>query len=101
MTPTNREGEEEYDYYANIVKEFEEQGIKHSATVLGKARRILNLAKTPMELPIAVTVAGFSDIAFVGFGGEPFSRYAANMRAAAPNTFEPISTASSRSMSSD
>ena len=36
-------------------------------------------------LPVAVQ--GFSDIAFVGFGGEPFTEYGEQMRAAAPGSF--------------
>ncbi|MBQ7624541.1 MAG: hypothetical protein IJS65_04625, partial [Clostridia bacterium] len=86
MTPSNRSDADKRDYYAKIVREYAE-GVKHSATVLGKARRVLNLDRTPMELKIPVTVQGFSNIAFVGFGGEPFTQYATNMTAAAPGTF--------------
>ena len=34
-----------------------------------------------------VSAKGFSDIAFVGFGGEPFTAYADHMRAVAPGSF--------------
>ena len=87
MTPSNRSDADMRDYYEKVVRENAEGIKKYSATVLGKARRILNLDRTPLELQIPVTVQGFSDIVFVGFGGEPFTKYATNMRAAAPESF--------------
>ena len=86
-TPSNREGAEKKDYYAKIMDEYNSGLKKYSATVLGKARRVLNLDLTPIKIVIPVTVQGFSDVVFVGFGGEPFSDYAAKMREAAPESF--------------
>ena len=46
----------------------------------GNARRITRVRDMADTFYIPVSVQGFSDIAFVGFGGEPFSEYASEMR---------------------
>ncbi len=86
-TPTNRTGEEKYDEAAAIIKDHDENGGQYTIEQLGAAKRILSLKDTPMTIDVPVTVQGFSDIAFVGFGGEPFIEYAEAMRAAAPESF--------------
>ena len=86
-TPTNRTGEDKLDEALALMKDHDENGGKYTIEQLGNARRIINLSKTPLTLDIPVAVQGFSDIAFVGFGGEPFTEYGEQMRAAAPGSF--------------
>ena len=86
-TPSNRTGEDKLDYYLGILKDYEENGTEYPLSQLGTAGRLRWLDILPKELTVPVTVMGYSDVAFVGFGGEPFTEYATRMRAAAPDTF--------------
>ena len=60
---------------------------KPNATVLGEARRIKNIRQETVYQKIPVTVMAAGDVAFVGYGGEPFTAYATESRAAAPEMF--------------
>ena len=74
---TNTAGAEYYDEAVQYVKDFEAgtpQKTAHIADV-ATAYRLLDLKKAPIYQPVAVTVAGISDILFVGLGGEPFTAY--------------------------
>ena len=57
---------------------------KPDATIMGEARRIKNLPYETICQKIPVTVMAVGDVAFVGYGGEPFTEYATRSRAAAP-----------------
>ncbi|MBR4955640.1 MAG: hypothetical protein IKY46_06995 [Clostridia bacterium] len=56
---------------------------KPDATIMGEARRIKNLPYETICQKIPVTVMAVGDVAFVGYGGEPFTEYATRSRAAA------------------
>ncbi|MBQ2866260.1 MAG: hypothetical protein IJE90_07090 [Clostridia bacterium] len=57
---------------------------KPNATIMGEARRIKNIPYETICQKIPVTVMAVGDIAFVGYGGEPFTDYATRSRAFAP-----------------
>ena len=57
---------------------------KPGATIMGEARRIKNLPYETICQKIPVTVMAVGDVAFVGYGGEPFTEYATCSRAMAP-----------------
>ena len=60
---------------------------KPNATTMGEVRRIKNIRQETICQKIPVTVMAVGDIAFVGYGGEPFTEYATNSRAFAPEMF--------------
>ena len=60
---------------------------KPNATIMGEARRIKNIPMESICQKIPVTVMAVGDIAFVGYGGEPFTDYATRSRAFAPEMF--------------
>lgn len=88
--PTNTSGLEDKDelleykrrYDAGELPEEEEDIAK-----LAKAGRVADLPMMPICQKLPVTVMGIGDIAFVGFGGEPFTEYAEVARASAPELY--------------
>lgn len=85
---TRTDGEETYeeakklldDHYSGRVK-----GINY--TLLGDASRIVGLRNAPIYKQVPITVINMGEIGFVGFGGEPFTRYAETIRKACPDRF--------------
>ncbi len=51
----------------------------------GEIRRIANMENLPLFQKIPVTMVAFGKIAFVGYGGEPFTEYADVLRKAYPD----------------
>lgn len=68
------------DHYSGRVK-----GINY--TLLGEASRIVKLKNQTIYQRVPVTVMNLGEIGFVGFGGEPFTRYAELIRKACPDRF--------------
>ena len=83
---TNTEGEEKYAEQKQFYADYEAGKLEHTPhiTELAYAKRIIGLRTSPIYRPVPVTVLGLGDIAFVGFGGEPFTDYTHQSRAAAP-----------------
>ncbi|MBQ7624544.1 MAG: hypothetical protein IJS65_04640 [Clostridia bacterium] len=86
-TPSNREGAEKLPEALALIKDHDENGTYYTIEQLGAAKRVIKLAATPETVQVPVSAQGFSDIVFVGFGGEPFTEYANEMRRAAPGSF--------------
>ena len=84
---TNTEGEEKYAEQKKFYEDYEAGKLekKPHITELAYAKRIIGLRTSPIYRPIPVTVLGLGDIAFVGFGGEPFTDYTYASRTAAPD----------------
>ena len=84
---TNTEGEEKYAEQKAFYDDYEAGKLeKHPhITELAYAKRIIGLRTSPIYRVVPVTVLGIGDIAFVGFGGEPFTDYTHASRAAAPD----------------
>lgn len=82
---TNTEGEEKYDEQKQFYDDYEAGKFekKPHITKLAYAKRIIGLRTSPIYRPVPVTVLGLGDIAFVGFGGEPFTDYTHQSHAAA------------------
>ena len=74
---TNTEGEEKYEECKKFYDDYNAGKFdpKPHITVLAYNRRIIGLRTSPIYRPVPVTVLGLGDIAFVGFGGEPFTHY--------------------------
>ena len=81
---TNTSGEERYDEMKKFIEEYD-AGKRPEAriTELAAAKRIIGIRTDPIYRPVPVTVLGLGDIAFVGYGGEPFTHYAIATREAA------------------
>ena len=84
---TNTEGEEKYAEQKKFYEDYEAGKLekKPHITELAYAKRIIGLRTSPIYRPVPVTVLGLGDIAFVGFGGEPFTDYTHASHAAAPD----------------
>ena len=54
---------------------------------LGEFHRICNLPRETLYQKVPVSVLGLGDVAFVGFGGEPFTQYAAAAREAGKDIY--------------
>jgi hypothetical protein len=57
-----------------------------SGAELGRAGRITRMKDAPLFQKLPVTVQRIADLYIVGFGGEPFTDYAKEVRAAFPDT---------------
>lgn len=69
------------DYHAGKID------TKGQLNVIGEASRISRLHEETLFKYVPVTVIGMGDVAFVGFGCEPFTQYAKEARSFAPDTF--------------
>ena len=83
----NREGIDKYDEAVALINDHIENGTPVTMEAYGNARRITRVRDLSDRFDIPVSAQGFSDIVFVGFGGEPFSEYASDMRRAFPGSF--------------
>ncbi len=74
---TNTEGEEKYAEQKQFYDDYEAGKFEKAPhiTQLAYAKRIIGLRTSPIYRAVPVTVLGLGDIAFVGFGGEPFTDY--------------------------
>ena len=72
---TNTEGEERFDEYVRIYEDVVSGKKTVDWDIYPRIRRIASLRNMPQYQTVPVTVLGFGDIAFVGFGGEPLTHY--------------------------
>ncbi len=86
---TRTEDEERYEECKKFYEDYEAGRLDYSpsSTLLADARRIIDLRTAKIYRPVPVSVVSFANIVLVGFGGEPFTAYAAQARAAAPDKF--------------
>jgi len=86
---TNLEDADKYDEYKAWYDDYEagRLGYDPSIAELAYASRIIQLRTSKIFRPIPISVLGFGDILFVGFGGEPFTSYGDAVRALAPDKF--------------
>ena len=68
-------------------RDFAEKRVNAHAQQLSEAKRIVGMRTLPIHRTVPVTAMSLGDIAFVGFGGEAFTDYAAHARDAAPDKF--------------
>jgi len=83
--PTNMDGMDRIEEMQQLKRDFE-AGIvpKLEMGLRGEMGRICELKDETLFRKVPVTVMGFGKVALVGIGGEPFTQYAAEARAAAP-----------------
>lgn len=87
MNKTRTDGEEEYEEAKRLYDDYCAGRLerKPRGVTLGRWRRIINIMTDPIWRPIPVTVLKIGTLAFVGFGGEPFTHYATAVREACPD----------------
>ena len=86
--PTNTAGIDNVEELLEYKRRYEAGEIEDAdIAILAKADRAENLPMMTICQKLPVTVMGIGDIAFVGFGGEPFTEYAEFARAAAPELY--------------
>lgn len=85
---TRTDDEEKYEEYKKIREDHYAGRIQGTDyTLLGKCTRVVNLRNAPIYQKIPVTVINLGNIGFVGLGGEPFTKYGVDIRAAFPDRF--------------
>ncbi len=84
---TRTEGEERYDACKKLLDDYHAKPSDIDITTLGEATRIVKLRDQTIYQKIPVTVINLGDVGFVGFGGEPFTRYARAVQEACPDRF--------------
>ncbi len=82
---TRTDGLDDYDEALKISQD-PDKG-KYTGAELGNSSRILKLRQAPIFQTIPVTAINLGKIGFVGLGGEPFTQYGDDLRAAAPDRF--------------
>ena len=86
---TRTEGEELYDEMKEMSKD--KDGViarDPSYTTYANMMRIVAIRESaPIYKKLPVSVINLGPVAFVGFGGEPFTQYGWNVRAACPDRF--------------
>lgn len=84
LIPTNTRGMERVEECLEIRRQIKaglREGPKDIAGI-GELNRICNLPRETLFQKVPVSVLGLGDVAFVGFGGEPFTQYAEAAREA-------------------
>ncbi|MBQ8309625.1 MAG: hypothetical protein IJX80_01265 [Clostridia bacterium] len=85
--PTRTDGMEDYEQCKQLLDDVNNKkpGVKPTGAQLGRAGRITRMRTSPMFMQVPVTVMMLGDVAFVGFGGEPFTHYATAVCEACPD----------------
>jgi len=89
MVPTNVDGMDRVDEFLKKKKDIAD-GILPPLKTIGQMAEMSRITQLPGETlfqKVPVSVLCLGDVAFVGFGGEPFTRYAAAAREAGKGMF--------------
>ena len=88
--PTNLDGIDRIDeckaLYEKILAK-DEEVMKLPMSEKGAIRRIANMEDKKLFQKVPVTMVAFGELAFLGYGGEPFTEYANVLREAHPELF--------------
>ena len=84
--PTRTDGMEDYEACKKLLEELNNGTCKvvPSGAERGRASRIVRIQQAPLFQKLPVTVLRIGDVFIVGFGGEPFTDYAREVRCACP-----------------
>ena len=86
--PTNTSRIDEVEECQRLKKAYQAgEDVLTSMAERGEAFRVAARHTQSLFQMIPVSVIGIGEVAFVGFGGEPFTQYAADVRAMAPEHF--------------
>lgn len=83
---TRTDGEERYEECKSILDDYN-KGKKYVETVISEAIRIVDMKNETIYRRLPVSVISLGEVAFVGFGGEPFTHYATAIREACPDKY--------------
>ena len=84
---TRTDGIEKYEESKQLLSDHAAKRVNAHAQELAAAKRVVAMRTMPIYRTVPVTAMSLGDIAFVGFGGEAFTDYAAHARDAAPDKF--------------
>lgn len=86
--PTNTTYIDEIDRFKKLDEDVK-AGVVEAPDMAGRAEiiRVLRLPSETLFQKVAVSVLGVGELAFVGFGGEPFTQYAEAARNSAPDLY--------------
>lgn len=85
---TRTDGEERYEECVKILADPENSKADGSRIeMLGNASRIVGLRNQPIYQKLPLSSVIFGKIGIIGFGGEPFTRYAVKIRENLPDRF--------------
>lgn len=86
--PTRSDGIEDYEEAKRLVDALaaDSNAIKTTAAERARARRIVEMQTAPLFQKLPITVLRIGELFVVGFGGEPFTDYARELRRAMPDT---------------
>lgn len=86
--PTNTKYIDEIDRFKKLDADIK-AGVVEAPDMAGRAEilRVLRLPSETLFQKVAVSVLGIGELAFVGFGGEPFTQYAEAARNSAPDLY--------------
>ena len=87
VLPTRTDGAEDYDKCVQFLDDYHANRLSYcpNGGELGRAGRITRLRTAPAFQQIPVSVLRLGSFAFVGFGGEPFTRYGIAVRENCPD----------------
>ncbi len=88
-TPSNTDCMDKLEEYKALQKELTEGTREFHGTMAERAdiRRVSAMDSLPLFQRVPITVLSFGKVAIVGYGGEPFTEYAQNVRKANPHLF--------------
>lgn len=88
-TPSNTDCMDKLEEYKALQQELTEGTREFHGTMADRAdiRRVAAMDNLPLFQRVPVTVLSFGKVAIVGYGGEPFTEYAQNVRKANPHLF--------------
>ena len=87
---TRTDGAECYEECRKLLDDYDAGAVDRAAVSgaeLARARRIVNMRTDPIFRRVPVSVISLGRVAFVGFGGEPFTHYATAVREACPDRY--------------
>ena len=86
--PTRTDGMEDYEACKKMLEELNNGTCKTnpSGAERGRVSRIVRMQVAPLFQKLPITVMRIGELFVVGFGGEPFTDYAKEVRAAFPDT---------------
>jgi hypothetical protein len=82
--PTNTKDMDRMEEYIQLKKDHQEGKVKLIGAELAQISRVCSLPNEKLFQKVPVSVLVLGKLGFVGFGGEPFTHYAAAAREAAP-----------------
>ena len=86
--PSNTNGIDRIEECIEFYDKYQAGEVEHPGmNELGNIRRIAAMDNVTLVQKVPVSMVAFGKVALIGYGGEPFTEYATNLRAAIPELF--------------